>query len=497
VTDFAAGAGDEHDRLPHGRNYTERIMRILIAFASATLLAATTSSQPVTFDFNRTMRVDYFHGGGPKSGETIALDRVVNDGPWPGSRTQLLDRTNLGKYRFEVRDKAGDQVLYSRGFASVYGEWETTAEVKDVHRTFHESLRFPWPSRPVRVVLQKRQADNRFAPIWSTDVDPSSRFVNAAPPPAAAGRVWSIIDSGPPSQKVDLLVISEGYTQAELPKFHADAKRLLDALFAEEPFKSRRGDFNVRGLDLPSAVSGVNRPNAGQFRRTPISAEYNIFDSERYVLTLDNRALRDAAAAAPYEFVEILVNEQTYGGGGIFNDQATSSVDSAFSAYVFVHEFGHHFAALADEYYTSDVAYQTGAPPKIEPWEPNVTALRDPATLKWRDLVTTGTPLPTPWDKETFEKHSREIQARRREIRKRNAPEDEMDALFRAQMAWEQKFLSGMKYAKAVGAFEGASYEPKGLYRPEADCIMFTRNPVGFCRVCRRALSTIIDLYSK
>jgi len=228
-----------------------------------------------------------------------------------------------------------------------------------------------------------------------------------------------------------------------------------------------------------------------------VSAEYNIFDSERYVLTLDNRALRDAASAAPYEFIEILVNERAYGGGGIFNDHATASVDSAFSNYVFVHEFGHHFAALADEYYTSDVAYEAGATAKPEPWEPNVTALHDPATLKWKNLVTPGTPLPTPWDKAAFEKHTAGIQQRRRDIRKRNAPEEEMDALFREQMAWDQAFLAGMKYSGKVGAFEGASYEPRGLYRPEADCIMFTRDPVGFCRVCRRAIDRIIDQYTR
>jgi hypothetical protein len=191
------------------------------------------------------------------------------------------------------------------------------------------------------------------------------------------------------------------------------------------------------------------------------------------------------------------VNERTYGGGGVFNDHATASVDSAFSDYVFVHEFGHHFAALGDEYYTSDVAYETGAKDRPEPWEPNITALKDPATLKWRDLVTPGTPLPTPWDKEAFEKHSRAIQERRREIRKRNAPEEEMDVLFREQRAFEEKLLGSMKYSHAVGAFEGASYEATGLYRPEADCIMFTRDRVGFCAVCRRAIGRIIDLYSR
>jgi len=453
--------------------------------------------QPPPLAFDRTLRVDYVHTGGPRAGETFALDRVVNDGPWPGSRTQLVDATNLGPYRAEVRDVTSGQLLYSRGFASVYGEWETTAEARTAHRSFHESVRFPWPGQPVRVEIQKRQtSNNEFATVWSTDVDPASRFVNAGVPPAR-GTVWTVFESGPAASKVDLLLISEGYTQAELPKFHRDAERLVSALFAQEPFKSRRGDFNVRGLDLPSPQSGVNRPNAGVFRRTPLSAEYNIFDSERYVLTLDNRALRDAAAAAPYEFIEILVNERTYGGGGIFNDQATASVDSGFSEYVFVHEFGHHFAALADEYYTSDVAYETGTPIKKEPWEPNVTALLDPAALKWRDLVTAGTPLPTPWPKGEFEEQSRTFQARRREIRARNAPEDEMDAHFTRQRNADETQLKSGPFATAVGAFEGASYEARGLYRPQADCIMFTRDRVGFCAVCRRAIGRIIDLYSR
>ena len=476
------------------------MVRLLAAFTVLAIALPVelqpTSSFDAAFTGN-TMRVDYFHTGGPKAGETISLDRVVNDGEWAGSRTQLLDATNLGKYLFEVRSKKTGTPLYSRGFASVYGEWETTGEQKTAHRTFHESLRFPWPKEPVTVTLSKRQTDNSFSPLWTTDIDPASRFVNATALKQHVGHVWPVFINGPASAKVDLLVIGEGYTAAEMSKFHGDVKRLLPALFAQEPFKSRRSDFNVRALDLPSPESGINRPNAGMFRRTPLSAEYNIFDSERYVLTLDNRALRDAASAAPYEFIEILVNDKTYGGGGIFKDQATASVDSAFSPYVFVHEFGHHFAALADEYYTSDVAYETGAAEKPEPWEPNITALHDAAQLKWKDLVTPGTPLPTPWSKEEYEKHTAAIQQRRRDIRARNAPEAEMDALFREQQAWDTKFLSSMTYSGRVGAFEGAGYEAQGLYRPEADCIMFTRDQVGFCRVCRRAIERIIDLYSK
>jgi len=472
--------------------------RASIVLAAVVVFAAAPSTQQSTFDTyfaTGTMRVDYFHSGGLEQ-EIVALDRVVADGPWPGSRTRLVDDLNLGKYLFEVIDRATNRTIYSRGFASVYGEWETTEEAHRMHRTFSESLRFPWPKAPVQVVLKKRDRDNSFHEFWSTVVDPNSRFANRADGPKA-GTVWTLFENGPAAQKVDILLISEGYTAAEMPKFHADAKRLVDALFAVEPFKSRRSEFNVRGLDLVSPQSGVNRPHVGSFRRTPISAEYNIFDSERYLLTLDNRAFRDAAASAPYEFVEILANEKQYGGGGIFNDQATTSVDTGFAEYVFVHEFGHHFAGLADEYYTSDVAYETGGTEHPEPWEPNITALHDPAQLKWRDLVDPGTPLPTPWDKEPYEVKSKEAQARRRELLAKKVPEAEVDKHFREQMAWDSKFLSSMKYSGKVGAFEGAGYEAKGLYRPETDCIMFTRDPVGFCRVCRRAIGKIIDQYAK
>jgi len=467
--------------------------------ALALALEVSPAAQPpslfATFFTEKTMRVDFYHTGGGR--EVLALDRVLSDGAWPGSRTKLVDDTNLGPYLFEVIDRSTNRAIYSRGFASIYGEWETTAEgAAGVSRTFHESLRFPWPRSPVQVVVKKRASDNSFREVWSTLIDPGSRFVNRADL-KPIGAVWTVFENGPAATKVDLLILGDGYTEAELPKFHADVKRLVDRLFATEPFRSRRQDFNVRAIDLPASESGVNRPQAGVFHRTPISTEYNIFDSERYALTLDNRALRDVASAAPYEFLEILINEQQYGGGGIFNDFATAAVDTAFAEYIFVHEFGHHFAGLGDEYYTSDVAYETGREDIPEPWEPNITALHDPATLKWRDLVEPGTPLPTPWDKEAFEQKSREIQARRRELRAKGAPESEMNKLFTEEMEIETKLLGSMKYSGKVGAFEGASYQVKGLFRPEADCIMFTRDKVGFCRVCRRAIERVIDMYTK
>jgi hypothetical protein len=295
---------------------------------------------------------------------------------------------------------------------------------------------------------------------------------------------------------VDLVLVAEGYTEAEAGKFEADARRLLEALFREEPFRSMRADFNVRGLFLPAAQSGGHRARADIHRRMRFETEYNIFDSERYVLTQDNRALRDAISTVPYEFVEVLVNDAQYGGGGIFNAHATVAVDSDFAEYVFVHEFAHHFAGLADEYYTSDVAYQTGAAVKPEPWERNITALHDPARLKWQDLRSDDTPVPTPWDKAAYEEHGRKIRERRAALVERNAAQAEFDELFAEQQAWETKFFRKQRYAGRVGAFEGAGYESNGLYRPEIDCIMFSRNPVGFCDVCERALREIILLYA-
>ena len=462
----------------------------ILAFA---FLLAANGTDPWFLD--RTMRLDYFHTGGPQ-GETIALDRVVSDGPWAGSVTRLLDDLNLGTYRFEVVDPDSQRVLYSRGFASLYGEWEVTDEAKRVPRTFHESLRFPWPKRTVQVRLARRGNDGLFRELWSTAVDPSSAAVNAAAP-TLAGRIVPLFENGPPREKVDLVVLGEGYTAGEMEKFRKDAKRLVEALFAVEPFKNRRRDFNVRLLELPSAESGVNRPHVGQFRRTPVSAEYDIFGSERYLLTLDNRALRDALSGVPYEFLEIVVNEKQYGGGGIYNFQATAAADTAFAEYVFVHEFGHHFAGLGDEYYMSPSVYTEFPADHPEPWEPNVTALRDPANLKWKGLVAEGTPLPTPWDKESWEASARAFLERRLAMIRGKAPEAEFDALFREQKAADTPALAGMRYSGTVGAFEGASYEAKGLYRPETDCIMFTRDDIGFCRVCGHAIERVIDLYAK
>ena len=460
-----------------------RRLFLLLAAAAAPLLAQ--PSAPAT------MRVDYVHSG-TATEEHFALDGIVREGPWPGPLDRWIDETNLGKYQFQVIDRDTNRLLYSRGFASIFGEWQTTDEAKQVSRAFGESVRFPYPAAPVQVVVKERGPRNEFREVWSVLVDPADQSIDRGAPPKL--NVWAVMQNGPPRDKVDLLLLGDGYTAAEMDKWHRDARRMTDLLFAASPFKEHRQDFNVWAIDTPAEESGVSRPSDNVYRRSPLRASYDAFGSERYVLTFDNKRLREIASAAPYEFIEIVVNDRKYGGGGIFNLYATVSADNAFTPYVFVHEFGHHIAGLADEYYTSDVAYGSPAE-RPEPWEPNATA--DAHAAKWKELLTPGIELPTPWPKQQFEQMEQQIQKRRREIRAQHRPEEEMEALFREEREKETRLLDSGPNARKVGAFEGAMYEARGYYRPQQDCIMFTRDEVGFCAVCRRAIERVIRMHAK
>lgn len=472
---------------------TEKFMLTLILAATLTVAAPAGFEAQFT---GQTLRCDYFHSG-TAAEEHISLDAFRTEGPWPGSRTQLVDPSGLGKYQVEMRDLATQAVLYSRGFASIYGEWETTGEARrGTWRSFHESQRLPEPRAPAQVVLRKREASGGFVEIFTCTVDPASRFVQRTPL-RRQGEVWAVQEKGDPARKVDLLILGDGYAAAEMSKYRDDVIRHAEALFAAEPFKSRRDDFNVWAIDLPSQESGITRPRADAWVRTPLGLSFNAFDSERYVLTYENRELREIAAQAPYDAIMIIGNTRKYGGGGIFNLWATTSSDTSVSEYVFVHEFGHSFGGLADEYYTSQIAYEDFNPPGTEPWEPNVTALLDPANLKWKRFVDSDTPLPTPWNQDAYDEVSYDYQARRTALREAHAPEEEVEELFAELKRLTTPMLRAEEHFGAVGAFEGAGYEAKGLYRPEVDCIMFTRNPENFCRVCSAALERMIDLYSE
>jgi hypothetical protein len=441
----------------------------------------------------RTMRLDYFHTGGAAC-EIFAVDRVVVEPlPWPGNPQRPLDDTNLGKYLFEVVDLATNRVVYSRGFDSIYGEWETTADAKRVDGTYHESVRFPVPAQPVLLVIKKRDARNVFHEVWSTAVDAASKYVDTAMAPAP-GTVITLLDSGEPAGKVDFLLLGEGYTAAQSGKCEADIRRLVDGVLTFSPFTERRADLNVRAICPAAPESGVSRPSAGIHRATLFGSTFDAFGTERYALSFDNRAIRTAASFAPYELLAIVMNESAYGNGGVFGQYASVSVDHPNAIAVFVHEFGHHVAGLGDEYYfNANVAYEAPRE-RVEPWEPNITALLDPARLKWRDLVAPETPLPTPWPKDDYERSIRESGETVRRMRAEGRSDEEIAELRRQARAATEAALDGGEHAAVVGAFVGALYQEQGYYRPQQRCLMI--NGHRYCAVCRRAIARVLDLYA-
>jgi hypothetical protein len=459
-----------------------------------TLLAMLAVCNSAAGESPQTMRLDYFHGGNDRT-EMFSLDEVVIEAlPWTGNMQQPLDTTLRGKYLFEIVDDASGELSWSRSFSSIYGEWETTAEAHTINRTFHESVRFPRPAALFHVVMKKRDAANQFEEIWRLAIDPNDYMHHREKAPYT-GQVVAILNNGDPARKVDLLLLGDGYTAAEQEAFIAKAHAMAEVLFATSPFKERKKDFNVWALAPHASESGISRPSTSTWRDSPVGAMYDAFRSERYVLTFDNKAWRRIASSTPYDFVEILTNSETYGGGGIYGLFSTAAANSEWAPYLFVHEFGHHFAGLADEYYTSSVAYE-GPAEIIEPYEPNVTALLDPKRLKWQHLVGQNTPIPTPWPKQAFEEHSLAVQASRAEMRANNVPESEMNELLRFTEEYSAKLFANSEYKGTIGAFEGANYEAKGYYRPAQNCLMFTRTDY-FCAVCAAAIEKVIDEYTR
>jgi IgA Peptidase M64/Peptidase M64 N-terminus len=441
-----------------------------------------------------TMRLDYFHTGGMGQ-EIFSLDRVVVEPlPWPGNPNRLTDSTNRGTYFFEVRDLAKQRVLYSRGFSSIYGEWITTDEAKKAYRTFHESLRFPAPESPVEITVLKRDAQNAFREIWRTIVDPKDKQIDASTPPFHP-LVLEVEKNGGPALKLDLLFLGEGYSSAEQDKCERDIRRLTEGVFSYSPFKERHTDFNVWAICAASPDSGVSHPASGVHKRTLYGTQFDVFGEDRYALSFDNQAIRIMASFAPYDAMGIVMNSKEYGNGGVFGLYATVSIDYPNGIQVFVHEFGHHIADLGDEYYfNADVAYSP-ASTRVEPWEPNVTALLDPHHVKWQSLVKSDTPIPTPWLKDCYENSLRDSQRMIERMRKEDRPRAEIGEARKKAREQAERCLSSGPYVDTVGAFEGAMYETKGYYRPQQQCIMISGDQ--FCAVCRRAIEEIIDLYSR
>jgi hypothetical protein len=417
-------------------------------------LAASRADAAASFDFERTLRIDLHHAGDHRR-ERFMLDELRLEGPWPGSRTRLVDASGYGSTHAEVYEERGGRrgaLLYRFTYCSLFSEWQTVPEAKRRERTFSETVRLPRPLAPVRLLMKTRDRRGRMLPRFELAIDPGALEVSHERRRGGL-KVHRLHGRGAPERSLDIVILGDGYRPEQLPKYREDARRFAAVLLATPPFSTLRERINLWAVESPSRESGVDEPRKGIYRDTALGMSFNTFGSSRYLMTTENKAVRDVAANAPYDAIYIMSNTSRYGGGGIYNLYASFVSDNEYDEYVLIHEFGHSFAALGDEYYSSSTAYNEMYPRGVEPWEPNLTAQARRARIKWGALIAPDTPVPTP-------------------------PGDP-------------------RYAGRVGLFEGAGYSAKGLYRAAIDCKMFDKGAKPFCPVCMKAVESAIDALTR
>jgi hypothetical protein len=395
-----------------------------------------------------SLRVDYIHTANSET-EIISLNNFYHEPHWGGSEINLIDTFNYGHYKFEVHDSASNNMIYSRGYSSLCGEWRFTDEAKTNFRSFTESVILPFPKKTINIEFFKREKDQTWVLINTIKIDPHHYAI--IPQLKTPIQCFKIHDSGESKQKLDIALLAEGYSQSEMQKFMQDAQRFTKYLLECAPFDALSGDINFWAVPSISQESGTDIPGEGVFKNTFFDSHFYTFGTERYINTLNNTAVRNAAANVPYDQIYILVNTDKYGGAGIYNYYSICTADNKYSDFVFTHEFGHAFAGLADEYYSSDVAVEDFYDLQTEPWEPNITTLVN-FDKKWKSMLAENTPVPTP---------------------------------------------ASIEDKSTIGAFEGGGYMEKGIYRPRVECSMKSIKYNYFCPVCSKAIVDRIKFYTR
>ena len=422
------------------------------------LLAAVLTSQgQVSPKFSKyfedaTLRVDYLRTGN-KQHDTCILQHFViqSDKMWAGSLTQLLDPIDNGAYRVMVKDAKSGRELYSRCYNSLFEEYRETAAGKDSIATFEEVMLIPMPKQTVDICLQKRDGSSKFATATTFRFDPKG-----TPTLTIVGETHipqrKLLYNGDWHKKIDVVIVAEGYGKGDAEKMQGDFEKFTSYLLTQEPFASRKNDFNVWGVGVLVDESGVTDPNNGRFVNSAVGSSYNTFGSDRYLMTTKLFKLHSLLVGVPYDHIIIMANCDTYGGGAIFNFYAFSAVQE-MSMWILPHELGHSIGGLADEYVDDELSYNDIHNNGREPIEPNITTLVN-FKSKWKSLVPEGTPIPT----------------------------KPVEGL-------------GKRDNGSVGVYEGAGYQRKGVYRPCTKCMM--RDYAAFCPVCKKRLNEVFDLYVK
>ena len=378
------------------------------------------------------MRVDYIFTGTDKTAE-ISLDQMSCYDGWAGRRTNMKEVPVRGNGQICMTDAQTGDTLYRMSFSTLFQEWQTTEEATRVRRSFEGVYLLPMPEVKANVDVQLFDFYGNIAVQLRHGVDPKDVLIRKQNPTPAPHKY--IMSGGSPEECIDVVIVAEGYTEAEMDVFYADAQETVNALLSHEPFGTYKDSFNFVAVALPSVDSGVSVPGEGDWKNTALKAHFNTFYMDRYLTTLHVKNLHDKLAGIPYEHIIILANTDTYGGGGIYNSYTLTTAHHPAFKPVVVHEFGHSFAGLADEYFYDD-QYVEFYYPGVEPWEQNITTLAD-FESKWKDMLDAG----------------------------------------QAEL------------------LEGAGYQSKGVYRPADDCRMRTNRPDHFCPVCQRAITRIIEFY--
>ena len=440
----------------------------------------------------RTLRLDYVFAGNHDS-QHIYLEQMCVTPQWAGRRSRLADVPLKGNGQIQVKDHASGQTLFVHTFSTLFQEWLATEEATLVSKAFATSYNVPMPKKPVDVTVSLLDFHGKVVTSLTHYVDPADILIrhigdNGIPFHYIwKGKTISAADKvadqpgkrdytptvgpldGEPDiiECIDLAIVAEGYTRAQMGKFYTDCQRVVDALFAHEPFTSMKDRFNVVAVAAESLTSGPSVPHLGRWSNTPVGTHYDTFYSDRYLMTQDIHRLYDVLSGVPFEHIIVLVNSDTYGGGGIYNQLTVTTSDHPTFHQVLVHEFGHAYAGLGDEYFYDD-AYESMYPADTEPWEPNLTTLVD-FQSKWADMLPKGTAVPTP-------------------------PDPKVPNYRKITNEKEQRMLDAA--TQRVGVFEGGGYQSKGVYRPAQECRMKINEVTHFCPVCSRAIRRITDFYT-
>lgn len=414
------------------------------------LIAMQVHSQSFSDYFlNKTLRIDYIFTG-DASEQSISVDELSVLPDWAGRRHHLSELPLKGNGQIIMRDSASNAVIYETSFSSLFQEWLETDEAKAIKRGFENTFLVPFPLHTAKIEITLLNSKQKISSRLTHLIKPTDILIHQKGISHITPHKY-LIKNGSIDKCIDVAILAEGYTESEMNLFYNDASVACESLFSHEPFKSMKKCFNIVAVASSSADSGVSIPRLGEWKHTAFGSHFSTFYSDRYLTTRHVKSIHDALAGIPYEHIIILANTKEYGGGGIYNSYTLTAAHHPMFRPVVVHEFGHSFGGLADEYFYDDDVMTDTYPLNIEPWEPNITTLVN-FTAKWKDMLPANVPIPTPTNK------------------KANYP---------------------------IGVYEGGGYSSKGVYRPAFNCRMRTNSYPAFCPVCQRAIRQLIDFYTQ